>query len=41
MHEKKGVRTRVMLVAPLVLVIASVTAASLLIVRDRMRQQFF
>ncbi len=40
MHEKRGVRTRVMLVAPLVLVIASVTAASLLIVRDRMRQQF-
>jgi signal transduction histidine kinase len=40
MQEKRGVRTRVMLVAPLVLVIASVTAASLLIVRDRMRQQF-
>ncbi len=40
MQEKQGVRTRVMLVAPLVLVIASVTAASLLIVRDRMRQQF-
>lgn len=40
MREKRGVRTRMMLVAPLVLVIASVTAASLLIVRDRMRQQF-
>ncbi|MEO6817149.1 MAG: ATP-binding protein [Edaphobacter sp.] len=40
MHEKRGVRTRMMLIAPLVLVIASVTAASLLIVRDRMRQQF-
>lgn len=39
-HEKRGVRTRIMLVAPLVLVIASVTAASLLIMRDRMRQQF-
>ena len=40
MHEKRGVRTRVMLIAPLVLVIASVTGASLLIVRDRIRQQF-
>lgn len=40
MREKRGIRTRVMLVAPLVFVIASVTAASLLIVRDRMRQQF-
>jgi len=39
MHAKKGIRTRGMLVAPLVLVIAIVTAASLLIVRNRLRVQ--
>lgn len=39
MGSRRGIRTRVMLVAPLVLVIASVVAASLLIVRDRMRRQ--
>lgn len=40
MLERRGIRTRVMLVAPLVLVIACVTGASLLIVRDRIQQQF-
>ena len=40
MQEQRTIRTRVMLVTPLVLVIACVTAASLLIVRNRMRQQF-
>lgn len=39
MHAKKGIRTRGMLVAPLVLVIATVTASSLLIVRNRLRVQ--
>ena len=39
MDANKGIRTRLMLVAPLVLVIAVVTAASLLIVRNRLRAQ--
>jgi signal transduction histidine kinase len=39
MYLGKGTRTRVMLVAPLVLVIAVVTASSLLIVRNRLRVQ--
>ncbi len=39
MYVGKGTRTRVMLVAPLVLVIAVVTASSLLIVRNRLRVQ--
>jgi signal transduction histidine kinase len=39
MYVGKGTRTRVMLVAPLVLVIAFVTASSLLIVRNRLRVQ--
>jgi len=39
MYVGGGTRTRVMLVAPLVLVIAVVTASSLLIVRNRLRMQ--
>ncbi len=35
----KGIRTRVMLVIPLVLIIAGVTASSLLIVRNRLQRQ--
>ena len=39
MRAGKGIRTRVLLIALLVLVIAGVTAASLLIVRERMQLQ--
>ena len=39
MDVGKGTRTRVMLIAPLVFVIAIVTASSLLIVRSRLRGQ--
>lgn len=39
MTARNGIRTRVMLVIPLVLVIAGVTAASLLIVRGRLQTQ--
>ncbi len=39
MDSTSGIRTRTMLVAPLVLVIAIVTGSSLLIVRSRVREQ--
>jgi len=39
MRENKGIRTRVLLVAAMALVIASVTLASLLLVRHRLRDQ--
>jgi signal transduction histidine kinase len=39
MQEQKGISTRLMLVSALVLVIASVTISSLLVIGNRMRQQ--
>ena len=39
MQQPSGIRMRVMLVSALLLVISIVTAGSLLIVRDRVRQQ--
>jgi signal transduction histidine kinase len=39
MQEQKGISTRLMLVSALVLVIASVTFSSLLVIGNRMRQQ--
>jgi len=39
MQEQKGISTRLMLVSALVLVIASVTFSTLLVIGDRMRQQ--
>jgi signal transduction histidine kinase len=39
MQEQKGISTRLMLVSALVLVIGSVTFSSLLVIRNRMRQQ--
>ena len=39
MHNERGIRTHVLLVAAMALIIASVTSASLLLVRHRLETQ--